>query len=86
MTRREMFEKLATELFVQLAVRTAPLPHDASDVEADEFDEQSRARARQAIIAASAFMLEYADVADVVNQADANGDRLTGVGSEGRMQ
>jgi len=79
-----MFEKLATELFVRLAERTAPLPLDASDAEADEFDEQSRARARQSIIAASAFMLEYGDVADVINQADANGDRLTGVSSEGR--
>lgn len=85
MTRREMFEKLSTELFAQLAVRLVPpLPSGATDAEVDAVEEASAAAAKQAIISASAFMLEYADVADAVAAADDNGDRLSGLGAEKR--
>ena len=74
MTRREMFEKLATELFVQLAAkRVPPLPVGASDAEADEVMEASTACAKQAVMSASAFMVEYADVAALVEASDEDG-------------
>ena len=71
MKRSEMFEKVVTELFVQLAARRVPpLPANASDAEADEAMEASAACAKQAIIAASALMVEYRDVEDTVALAD----------------
>lgn len=81
-----MFEKLSTELFAQLAVRLVPpLPSGATDAEVDAVEEASAAAARHAIIAASAFMLEYdGDLADAVAAADDNGDRLSGLGAEKR--
>jgi hypothetical protein len=78
-----MFEKLATDLFVQLAARLVPpLPSGGTDAEADEVMETSSTCAKQAIMSASAFMFEYADVEHVVAMADDNGDRLTGLGTE----
>lgn len=78
-----MFEKLATDLFVQLAAKfVPPLPSGATDAEVDAAEEASAAAAKHAIIAASAFMLEYADVEHAVATADDNGDRLSGLGTE----
>lgn len=66
-----MFEKLAADLFVQLAAKLVPpLPSSATDAETDEVMEASAACAKQAIVSASAFMREYEDVADVVALAD----------------
>lgn len=66
-----MFEKLATELFVRFASRTTQLPPDASDKEFDQAQGWVQAAAKHAIIAASAFMLEYdGDLADAVARSD----------------
>lgn len=74
MKRGEMFERVAADLFVQLAAKLVPpLPIGATDAEADEVMEASAACAKQAIMSASAFMREYEDVADVVAMADDNG-------------
>lgn len=71
MKRSEMFEKVVTELFVQLAARRVPpLPVNASDEEADEVMKASAACAKQALVAASALMVEYRDVEDAVALAD----------------
>lgn len=78
-----MFEKVAADLFVQLAAKLVPpLPSGATDAEADEVMEASAACAKQAIMSASTFMREYEDVADIVALADDNGDQLTGLGAE----
>lgn len=70
MKRSEMFEKLATDIFVRLASRTAQLPPFSSNKEVDVAEEWALAATKQAIISASVFMREYEDVADVVKLAD----------------
>lgn len=77
MTRREMFEKVATELFIRMASHTTQLPPDASDEKSDAALEWARAGAQHALIAASAFMAEYDCVADVVATVDSTTERGT---------